>query len=78
MSPPDTNLKKQERRHIGPLIGIALVVIFGVGIIVYWTGEEVATAPNDDVVVEEGEAVVVEDPKSVGTAPDSSEDAPEQ
>ena len=78
MSPPDTNLKKQERRHFGPLIGMALVVIFGIGIIVYWTGEEVATAPDDDVVVEDNEAVVVEDPKSVGSAPDSAEDAPEQ
>ncbi|UWR35569.1 hypothetical protein K3759_19315 (plasmid) [Sulfitobacter sp. W027] len=48
MSPPDANLKKQERRHIGPLIGMAVTVIFGIGIIVYWMGEEVATAPEDD------------------------------
>ncbi len=48
MTPPDTDLKKQERRHIGPLIGMAVVVIFGIGIIVYWIGEEVATAPEDD------------------------------
>ncbi|EDQ03263.1 hypothetical protein DSM14862_04153 (plasmid) [Sulfitobacter indolifex] len=48
MSPPDANLKKQERRHIGPLIGMAVVVIFGIGIIVYWMGEEVATAPEDE------------------------------
>ena len=45
MTPPDANLKKQERRHFGPLIGMAVVVIFGIGIIVYWMGEEVATAP---------------------------------
>ncbi|MFG6660890.1 hypothetical protein [Sulfitobacter sp. 915] len=48
MTPPDANLKKQERRHIGPLIGMAVVVIFGIGIIIYWMGEEVATAPEDD------------------------------
>jgi len=24
------------------------VVIFGIGIIIYWMGEEVATAPEDD------------------------------
>ena len=41
MSPPDTNLKKQESRHKWPLIGMAIVVIFGIGIIVFWTGEEV-------------------------------------
>lgn len=26
MSAPDTNLKKQKKRHIGPLIGIAVVL----------------------------------------------------
>ena len=56
MSPPDTNLKKQEGRHKWPLIGMAIVVIFGIGIIVFWTGEEVATAPGteDEVIVDEG------------------------
>ncbi len=57
MSAPDTNIKKQERRHIVPLIGIALVVIFGIGIIVFWTGEEVATAPEDNAVIEKSETV---------------------
>ena len=53
MTPPDANLKKQERRHIGPLIGMAAVVIFGIGIIVYWMGEEVATAPEEaDTAIE--------------------------
>lgn len=28
MSAPDTNMKKQERRHKGPLIGMAGVLIF--------------------------------------------------
>lgn len=36
MTPPDTNLKKQKRRHRGPLFGIAIAVLFGVGIILYW------------------------------------------
>ncbi|MGB3244580.1 MAG: hypothetical protein WBB25_08600 [Sulfitobacter sp.] len=48
MSPPDTNLEKQKRRHIGPLIGMALVVIIAVSLIVYWIGEEVATAPTTE------------------------------
>ncbi|MFG6581489.1 hypothetical protein ACGYK1_19090 [Sulfitobacter sp. 1A13191] len=53
MTPPDANLKKQERSHIGPLIGMAAVVIFGIGIIVYWMGEEVATAPEEaDTAIE--------------------------
>jgi len=69
MSPPDTNLQKQKRSHIIPLIGMALVVIFGIGIIVYWTGEEVATAPEDNSVVEEGETVEGEGTATVPTAP---------
>ena len=28
MSAPRTNIEKQERRHRGPLIGIAIVVVF--------------------------------------------------
>lgn len=48
MSPPDTNLKKQKRRHRGPLIGIALVVVFGVAIILYWIAEEAAMAPGPE------------------------------
>ncbi|NUH67178.1 hypothetical protein HTT03_17980 [Sulfitobacter sp. S0837] len=69
MSPPDTNLKKQERRHVVPLIGMALVVIFGIAIIVWWTGEEVATAPEDGTVVEQGETVEGEGTVEVPTAP---------
>ena len=29
MSAPDTNLERQRRRHIGPLIGMAVAAIFG-------------------------------------------------
>lgn len=47
MSAPDTNTEKQKKRHWPPLIAFALVVIFGVGIILYWVGEEIATAPED-------------------------------
>ena len=72
MSPPDTNLKKQESRHKWPLIGMALVVIFGVGIIVYWTGEEVATAPEaeEEVIVDEENVIEGDDEASVPIAPD--------
>ncbi len=35
MSAPDTNLEKQKRRHRGPLIGMALGVLF-VGVIFLW------------------------------------------
>ncbi|UOA32497.1 hypothetical protein DSM110093_02297 [Sulfitobacter sp. DSM 110093] len=72
MSPPDTNLKKQESRHKWPLIGMAIVVIFGIGIIVFWTGEEVATAPGteDEVIVDDGTGIEGDDTATVPVAPD--------
>jgi hypothetical protein len=42
MSAPKTNIETQKRRHVGPLIGMALVVIFAVGIILWWQFEEAA------------------------------------
>jgi len=42
MSAPNTNIEKQKRRHIGPLVGMGAVVVFGVGLIIYWQFEEAA------------------------------------
>lgn len=42
MSAPKTNIEKQQRRHWAPLLGMGLVALFGVGLIIYWLGEEVA------------------------------------
>lgn len=52
MSAPRTNLETEKRRHIAPLIGMALAVIFGVGLIVYWQFEEAAggNSPASDAV----------------------------
>lgn len=44
MSAPHTDPEKEARRHRGPLIGMAAVVLFGVVLIVYWIFEEVATS----------------------------------
>lgn len=53
MSPPDTNLEKQKRRHRGPLIGMGVVAVFGFALILYWIVELVVTVPT---VVEHGES----------------------
>ena len=49
MSAPDTNLEKQERRHRGPLIGMAIAVIFA-GILGFIFladgGDEITGAPE--------------------------------
>ncbi|WP_118132424.1 hypothetical protein [Oceanicella sp. SM1341] len=36
MSAPDTNLERQKKQHRWPLIGMALAVLVGVGLIVVW------------------------------------------
>ena len=52
MSAPKTNIEKQERRHAGPLIGIAACIAFAVIILVAYFGFIV-----DDV--EDGEPAAV-------------------
>jgi hypothetical protein len=42
MSAPQTNIEKQKKRHKGPLIGMALAVVFGVGLIFFWLMDEAA------------------------------------
>lgn len=60
MSAPNTNIDKQARRHRGPLIGMALVVVFGVALILYWLMEESAQsdppAPQDQIEQQSGAA----------------------
>lgn len=47
MSAPDINLEKQRRRHRGPLIGMVLAVLFGLGLMFFWlTGEVSDSAQN--------------------------------
>lgn len=61
MSAPRTNLETQKRRHLAPLLGMALVVVFGVALIVYWQFEEAAggNSPAPDAAL----------PTSTGTDP---------
>lgn len=53
MSAPRTNLETEKRRHVAPLVGMALVVIFAVGLIVFWQFEEAArgNSPTPDAAV---------------------------
>lgn len=36
MAQPDTNVEKQARRHAGPLIGMAAVLLFVLVALVWW------------------------------------------
>lgn len=62
MSAPQTNIEKQKRRHIVPLLGMALVVLFGLGLIIYWQFEEAA----------QGDSPGVEEPSDPGAAPNTT------
>ncbi len=62
MSAPNTNIEKQARRHRGPLIGMALAVLFGVALIVYWLFEE--SAQSDPSAPLEPQGQVQEAPTS--------------
>lgn len=42
MSAPRTDPEKQFRWHRVPIIGMALVVLFALGVILYWLFEEVS------------------------------------
>ena len=48
MSSPDTNIEKQTRRHIGPLVGIALSLLC-VGLLftgyLFWSADEIGEEP---------------------------------
>lgn len=45
MSAPDKSLKKQKKRHWGPLVGMALAVAVAVGLLFWWLGQEVVVEP---------------------------------
>jgi hypothetical protein len=53
---PGTDPEREWRRHRGPLVGMALVTTFGVGLILYWMLETVASTevPAQEAVNEEG------------------------
>ncbi|MFN3845595.1 MAG: hypothetical protein ACK4RZ_07210 [Paracoccaceae bacterium] len=42
MSAPQTNIEKQQRRHRGPLIGMAVLVVVVLLGLVWWLGQEAA------------------------------------
>lgn len=70
MSAPQTNIEKQRRRHRGPLIGMALVVVFGVLLITWWLFEEAsqAASPSEGTAAP---AISTEVPASTGDQPAS-------
>lgn len=51
MSAPHTNIEKQQRRHIGPLMGMAFAVLVVVALGIWWaTADQRETTPVDPAV----------------------------
>lgn len=74
MSAPRTNVEKQVRRHIGPLIGMAAVTVLVVVMFVLWLGYEAAetdqpAGATDEVGAPAPDAAVT--PDVIETAPQS-------
>ena len=67
MSAPQTNIEKQKRWHRGPLIGMAVVAIFGVGMVFFWMMDE---ASNGDSPTKSPEGSGLSEPAP--TAPPAS------
>ncbi|WP_374645976.1 hypothetical protein [Tabrizicola sp.] len=61
MSAPRTNLEKQKRRHIVPLLGMLLVVVLAAGLILYWQFEEAS----------QGDGPGIEEPSDPGASPEA-------
>ena len=66
MSAPQTNIEKQKRWHRGPLIGMAVVAIFGVAMLFFWLMDE---AKNGDSPTKSPEASESTEPAGTVPAP---------
>jgi len=48
MTAPDTNVKKQAKRHVGPLIGIAFAVGVALVLLIWFMGRTVSDVPETE------------------------------
>lgn len=77
MSAPETNITTQKRRHRGPLVGIAVGLLFVAGLIVFWPYADSTTGltPAEFDATTENPDESAADAQS--GSPDSSDLAPE-
>ncbi|MCE6961664.1 hypothetical protein LAZ40_21770 [Cereibacter sphaeroides] len=74
MSASENNLEKQKRRHRGPLIGIIVVVVFALGLLLWWVTYEVAEgeAPRGSGAQVDGRTGEIEDRSQSGSVEGTS------
>ena len=69
MSAPQTNIEKQKRWHRVPLIGMALVALFGVAMIIFWLMDESANSNPPKTPDAQGQSAPVQPVNPTTTAP---------
>lgn len=47
MTPPDTNIKKQAKRHWGPLVGITFALLVAAAAFLWWMAESQPATTQD-------------------------------
>lgn len=76
MTAPDTNLKKQKRRHRGPLVGMTVAVAVAVALLMWLLFRTLTGTPETTeqprAPAESTEAVPAESDAAAPTMPDSS------
>ncbi len=79
MANPDPNLRpdlqRERERHAGPLIGIALVVLFALALLFWWMMDEAAEAPGPNTTIEQNDVDVTTPPAAEG---EGAVDLPDQ
>ena len=76
MSAPRTNIKKQGRRHIGPLIGIALSILVAGGLLVGYMAYAVDTDETPAPEMQTDDPSVLPAPGTPATPMDDASPAP--
>ncbi|PZX46106.1 hypothetical protein LY56_01076 [Roseinatronobacter thiooxidans] len=71
MTAPDTNLKKQKKRHKGPLIGMAVAVTVAVVFLLWMLSNNLGTEVTD-----EDQAAPAQDEETVGPPASGSVSGP--
>ncbi|WP_341211865.1 DUF2273 domain-containing protein [uncultured Limimaricola sp.] len=81
MSAPNTDVEKQEKQHKGPLVGMAIVAIFGVLLILFlvFIGFGQGNEPEAEATVEavgSGEVEINDNAETVGAPEQLADETP--
>lgn len=76
MSSPQTNLEKQKRRHIGPIVGISAALAFALVLFLgwsFWSAQEATPPEGADVQIDGRTGEPTEDDPASAAVPAPAE-----